>query len=129
MHFTLKTNPLRYEDLRDFAQCYNPENRQERKETDRFRSFSYDELVQWDKANLDIFWLKDESLEDLENLPEPEVLAREIAESLQSALYQFRGVCEDLGGEAWIWASNRRLPRRPSLDWPCRRPTPGYGHL
>jgi len=95
-HFTLKTNPLRPEDLREFVDCYNPENRHERKETERFRSFSYDELMQRDKANLDIFWLKDDSLEDSENLPEPEVLALEIVENLQSALEQFLSITEEL---------------------------------
>lgn len=95
-HFTLKTNPLGVEDLQDFVECYNPENRHERKETERFRPFSYDELIQRDKANLDIFWLKDESLEDSENLPEPEVLAMEIVENLQSALEQFLSISEDL---------------------------------
>lgn len=75
-HFTLKTNPLRYEDLHDFIQCYNPENRHERKETERFRAFSYDEIMQRDKVSLDIFWLRDESLEDTENLPDPDVLAQ-----------------------------------------------------
>jgi type I restriction enzyme M protein len=96
-HFTLKTNPLKDADLEDFVQCYNPENRRERKETERFRAFSYDELVKRDKASLDIFWLKDESLEDSENLPEPEVLAAEIVESLETALQEFRVIYEELG--------------------------------
>jgi len=81
-HFTLKTNPLKLEDLQDFITCYNPENRHDRKESERFRAFSYEELIKRDKASLDIFWLKDESLEDSENLPEPEVLAAEIAENI-----------------------------------------------
>ena len=95
-HFTLKTNPLKYEDLQDFVRCYNPENRRERTETERFRAFSYDELVKRDKASLDIFWLKDESLEDSENLPEPEILAAEIVESLETALQEFRAIYEEL---------------------------------
>ena len=95
-HFTLKTNPLSYEDLQDFIKCYNPDNRFERKETERFRSFTYDELIQRDKVNLDIFWLKDESLEDSENLPDPAILAQEIVENLQSALEQFSSIYEDL---------------------------------
>lgn len=99
-HFTLKTNPLRYEDLQDFIQCYNPENRHQREESERFRAFSYDELVKRDKASLDIFWLKDESLEDSENLPEPEVLAAEIVESLETALSEFRAIYEELGTRA-----------------------------
>jgi type I restriction enzyme M protein len=99
MHFTLKTNPLRYEDLKDFIKCYNPENRMERKETERFKAFTYDELMERDKVSLDIFWLKDESLEDSENLPSPDILASEIIENLESALEQFNGISEVLEGE------------------------------
>jgi type I restriction enzyme M protein len=98
-HFTLKTNPLRYDDLQDFIQCYNPKNRFERKETDRFKSFSYDELMQRDKVSLDIFWLKDESLEDSENLPSPDLIAAEIVENLESALEQFSGIYESVGNK------------------------------
>lgn len=92
----LKTNQLQYEDLRDFINCYHPENRFERQETERFKAFIYDELMQRDKVNLDIFWLKDESLEDSENLPAPEVLAADIMENLGSALEQFSSIYEDL---------------------------------
>ncbi|MFN3467578.1 MAG: N-6 DNA methylase [Candidatus Brocadiales bacterium] len=96
MHFTLKTNPLKEEDLQDFVRCYNPEDRFNRKEADRFRCFDYNELIQRDKVNLDIFWLKDESLEDSANLPDPDLLAREIAENLESALEQFTCIHEGL---------------------------------
>jgi type I restriction enzyme M protein len=99
IHFTLKTNTLRYEDLQDFIKCYHPENRRDRKEAERFKAFSYDELMQRDKVSLDIFWLKDESLEDSENLPPPDILAKDIAENLESALEQFSGIYEDLRGE------------------------------
>jgi type I restriction enzyme M protein len=95
-HFTLKTNQLAYKDLEDFIKSYNPQNRHERKETERFKAFEYKDLIQRDKANLDIFWLKDESLEDTENLPAPEILASEIAENLQSALEQFNNIIEEL---------------------------------
>ena len=97
-HFTLKTNPLKYNDLQDFIECCNPENRHERKETERFKAFTYDEIMQRDKVSLDIFWLKDESLEDSENLPDPDILARDIAENLESALDQFGSIYQDLGG-------------------------------
>ena len=97
-HFTLKQNPLRHEDLLDFINCYNPENCFDRKETERFKPFSYEELIQRDKVSLDIFWLKDESLEDSENLPDPDVLAGEIVENLEAALEQFSSIYEDLGG-------------------------------
>jgi type I restriction enzyme M protein len=98
-HFTLKTNPLRYEDLQDFIKCYNAENRHNRKKSERFRGFTYEELMQRDKVSLDIFWLKDESLEDSENLPAPDLLARDIAENLESALEQFSGIYEELEGK------------------------------
>lgn len=98
-HFTLKENPLRYEDLQDFILCYNSENRFERKETERFKPFTYDEIMQRDKVSLDIFWLKDESLEDSENLPDPEVIARDIAENLEAALEQINGIALSLEEE------------------------------
>ncbi len=97
IHFTLKTNPLQYTDLADFIRCYNPGKRQERQESERFHSFTYAELLQRDKVSLDIFWLKDDSLEDSANLPPPTELARDIAENLESALEQFKGIYEYLG--------------------------------
>jgi len=95
-HFTLKENPMRDEDLQDFIKCYNPKNRFNRKETERFKAFTYDELIHRDKVNLDIFWLKDESLEDMDNLPAPDVLAKDITENLESALKQFKSIEGDL---------------------------------
>jgi hypothetical protein len=89
MHFTLRQNPLRHEHLENFVRAYNPENRHERAESERSRPFSYDELLQRDKVSLDLIWLRDESLEDSENLPPPEVLAQEIAEDLEAALAEF----------------------------------------
>lgn len=95
-HFTLKENPLKRADLDDFVACYNPKNRHQRKETDRFKSFAYDDLLKRDKVNLDIFWLKDEALEDSANLPAPEVIAQEITDDLEAALEQFAEITEDL---------------------------------
>jgi type I restriction enzyme M protein len=99
LHFTLKTDPLRREHLDDFVVSYNPDNRHQRKESERFRAFDYEEVVKRDKANLDIFWLRDESLEDTKNLPPPGVIAAEIVEDLQAALDQFAQVAADLGQE------------------------------
>jgi type I restriction enzyme M protein len=99
-HFTLKQNPLRYEDLQDFIRCFNSENRHSRQETERFKAFDYDDLIQRDKASLDIFWLRDESLEDSDNLPDPDVLAQDIAEDLGAALALFKSISEDLEAEA-----------------------------
>ena len=52
-----------------------------------------------DNASLDIFWLRDESLEDPENLPAPEIIAQEIVENLEAAFDEFRALHEDLTGE------------------------------
>lgn len=95
-HFTLKTKTLKLDDLRDFIACYNADNRHERRETERFRLFSYDELIARDKASLDIFWLKDDSLDNLDDLPPPDVLAQEIIEHLEAALASFRDVAAGL---------------------------------
>ncbi len=95
-HFTLKEKPMKFEDLNDFIKCYSPNNRHTRTETERFHVFTYDELIQWDKTSLDIFWLKDNSLEDTANLPNPDELAHDIADKLESALEQFNSICEDL---------------------------------
>jgi type I restriction enzyme M protein len=94
VHKTLKTKRLERGDFDDFIRCYHA-----RQETERFRRFGYDELAQRDKLNLDIFWLKDDSLEDLGSLPEPDVLAAEIVENLEAALEQFRSVTLELVGE------------------------------
>lgn len=91
-HFTLKTRTLKLDDLQDFVTCYNPENRHERTETERFKYYSYDELIARDKASLDIFWLKDDSLDNLDDLPPPDVLQQEIIEHLEAALMSFRDV-------------------------------------
>jgi type I restriction enzyme M protein len=102
-HFTLKTSPMKREDLDEFVACYNPKNRHERKATwseknpeGRWRVYGYEELVARDKASLDIFWLKDESLAESDNLPPPEVIAQEIVEDLEAALEQFKLISDEL---------------------------------
>ena len=94
VHKTLKTKRLGRGDFDDFIRCYHA-----RQETERFRRFAYEELIQRDKLNLDLFWLKDDSLEDIDSLPEPDVLAAEIVENLEAALAQFRSVSLELAGE------------------------------
>lgn len=105
MHFTLKTNPLKRADLDEFVKCYNPKNPNRRKATwteetpvGRWRCYEYDELLKRDKANLDIFWLRDETLEESDNLPDPEILAQEIVDDLQTALEQFANIAAELKG-------------------------------
>ncbi|MCK9367853.1 MAG: type I restriction-modification system subunit M [Metallibacterium scheffleri] len=97
-HFTLKTRTLKLDDLQDFIACYHPENRHDRQETERMRYFSYDVLIARDKASLDIFWLKDDSLDNLDDLPPPEVLQQEIIDHLEAALAAFREVAAGLRG-------------------------------
>jgi len=91
-HFTLKTRTLKLEDLQEFIACYNPENRHKRKESERFKFYSYKDLMARDKASLDIFWLKDDSLDNLDDLPPPDVLQQEIIDHLEAALAAFRDV-------------------------------------
>ena len=96
MHFTLKTRPLRYEDLADFVAVSGNPERTARVESERFRCFTYDDLMARDKANLDITWLRDESLDDANTLPSPGVLAAEIVEELEAALAQFAELAASL---------------------------------
>lgn len=95
-HFTLKESPLKRESLEDFVKCYHAKNRNIRKETTHFKSFEYNDLIKRDKVNLDIFWLKDDALEESANLPAPSVIALDIMEDLQAALEQFATIAEDL---------------------------------
>ncbi|MCY4663099.1 MAG: SAM-dependent DNA methyltransferase, partial [Acidimicrobiaceae bacterium] len=81
-HFPLKQSPLTRADLDDFVTCYNAADRHQRQESERFKRYTYDELMARDKVSLDLFWLRDDSLEDIDNLPPPAVLAAEIAEDL-----------------------------------------------
>jgi type I restriction enzyme M protein len=104
IHHTQKKNPLKLDDLRDFITLYNPKNRNKRKETynekinpeGRWRKFAYDEIIARDKTSLDITWLKDKSLADLDNLPDPEVLALDIVENIEAGLESFKTIIESL---------------------------------
>ncbi len=96
--FTLKERQLTRADLDDFVARYNPANRHERTETERFRPFTYQELTARDKASLDIFWLRDKTLEDTDNLPPPHIIAAEIVEDLEAALAQFAEIAQVLSG-------------------------------
>ena len=95
-HFTLKKNPVTPADFADFIACYSASNRGNRKETDRFKRFDVADLLKRDKLNLDIFWLKDESLDDVDSLPPPDEIAAEIVENLQAALEAFQSVADEL---------------------------------
>ena len=106
IHFTLKTNPLKRTDLDDFVTCYRPENRQDRQATwtesnpqGRWRPYRYEDVLQRDKLSLDIFWLKDDSLEDTAGLDDPDLIAAEIIEDLRAALEEFEAIREDIGAK------------------------------
>jgi type I restriction enzyme M protein len=104
VHHTQKKNPLKLDDLQDFINCYQPNNRHKRTETfnaetnpeGRWRKYTYDEIVNRDKTSLDITWLKDKSLADLDNLPDPDVLALDILENLEAGLENFRSIIKQL---------------------------------
>ena len=99
-HFTMKQNPLRRKHLDEFVECYKPGRpRGERVESERFKAFTYDELMARDKANLDLVWLKDDSIEDVADLPAPEVLAREIMRELEVAVGEFAAIAEALDSQ------------------------------
>ena len=95
-HFTLKENTLKEKDLDDFVKCYNAENRHKRKESERFKCFDYKDILKRDKTNLDIFWLRDESLDDLDKLPDPDIIVNELVEELGAALEQLSEISNDL---------------------------------
>ena len=99
IHFTLKQNPMKESDLDDFVKCYNPQNRFSRNETysennpeGRWRKFDISEILERDKTSLDIFWIKDKSLADLDNLPPSSEIAQDIIENIQSALESFKEI-------------------------------------
>lgn len=107
VHHTLKKKPMTFNDLEDFIKCYNPPNKHDRTETwsednleGRWRKFSYEEIIARDKTNLDIFWLKDKSLADLDNLPDPDILANEIIENLEAGLESFKELMLTLNGNS-----------------------------
>ena len=96
---------MAYDDLKDFIACYNPQNRHQRKETwsedtphGRWRNFTFKEIAGRDKTSLDIFWIRDQSLADLDNLPDPDVLAEEIIENLEAGVESFKQIMESING-------------------------------
>ncbi|MCB9638689.1 MAG: SAM-dependent DNA methyltransferase [Myxococcales bacterium] len=136
MHFTMKQNPMQRHHLDEFVTCYNPENRHERKATwseetpeGRWRAYNYEEITKRDKTSLDIFWLRDESLEDSANLPDPHILAAEIADDLRSALSQIEDILGDLEERAGIvlnendeWSDEFEDSREEEKDSPPPKP-------
>ncbi len=107
VHHTLKKKQMTSADLEEFVKLYNPENRHKRTETwsednpdGRWRKFTYEEILARDKTNLDIFWLRDKSLTDLDNLPDPDVLASGIIDNIESGLNSFKEIMETINGNS-----------------------------
>src|SRR5690606_37011954 len=108
IHHTPKKNPMRSEHLAEFVELYKSQNINKREETwsadpsassgpeGRWRKYTYDEIIARDKTSLDIFWLRDKSLTDLDNLPDPDILAAEIIENIEAGLSSFREIMETL---------------------------------
>lgn len=103
VHHTPKKNQITFTDLQDFVSCYNPENLKKRIQTwstnnpqGRWRKFDYSELIQRDKTNFDIFWIKDDTLLDIENLPDPDDLVNDIIENIESALINFKTIRDSI---------------------------------
>jgi type I restriction enzyme M protein len=98
---------MKFEDLLDFINCYNPINIYNRKETynpetnpeGRWRKFTYEEIIKRDKTSLDIIWIKDKSLTDLDNLPDPDILANEIIENLEAGIESFKEIMQTINGK------------------------------
>jgi type I restriction enzyme M protein len=98
-HFTMKQNALRREHLDEFVDVYRADDRSQRTQSERFKAYTYEEIIARDKANLDLIWLRDDSLEDAADLPAPEILAREIVEELEVAIGEFAAILAALGSD------------------------------
>ncbi|MBU8882221.1 type I restriction-modification system subunit M [Kaistella sp. DKR-2] len=103
IHHTPKNNQITFKHLSDFIENYKVGSENEREESwsvnnlnGRWRKYPYKEIIERDKTNLDILWLKDDNLIDLDNLPDPEVLIDDIIENIESALVNFRTIRESL---------------------------------
>ena len=102
-HFTQKQNPIRRTDFDEFVKLYKPGAINRRRQTwsednpdGRWRCYTYEELLKRDKLSLDLFWIRDESVEDGDSLPDPDILAQEIVDDLQDALEQFASIAGKL---------------------------------
>jgi type I restriction enzyme M protein len=102
-HFTQKQSPIRRRDFDEFVACYRAGEIHERKPTwsdenpdGRWRCYTYSEISKRDKLSLDLFWIKDQSLTDIDSLPAPDIIANEIADELETALDLFSGIAKRL---------------------------------
>jgi len=96
-------HPIHRSDFDEFVKLFKPGAMHKRKATwsdenpdGCWRCYDYEDLLKRDKLSLDLFWIRDDSLEDSASLPDPDVLAAEIVEDLQDALEQFAGIAAAL---------------------------------
>lgn len=97
-----KTAPLKAEHFSEFESCFGPDpygrsHRKDQGESGRFRRFTREWIREKKQDSLDISWLRDESLEDAESLPEPAELARAAVLELEGALEELKGILSELG--------------------------------
>lgn len=86
VNLSLMTNTLNKEHLADFEESFCFNNFNKRTESERFKCFTLKEVLQRDKTNLDIFWIKDEDYRDLENLQTPKEIYKLIKKNFNLAL-------------------------------------------
>jgi type I restriction enzyme M protein len=103
-NFTLRNNPILSKHLDDFIECYNPDDRSKRVETDRFKSFSHESILASERANLDLIWLTDDLYKERTSLPSHEELAAEVIDLLKEAMSEFE--------TAVGWSHKRKNVRR-----------------
>ena len=85
-NYSLRQNPIRSEDLKDFIHCYCADDLSRRKESTCFRRFTYSDIIAREKANLDIQW-KDQTM-NMQG-PTPQALMKDILEDLEEAMREF----------------------------------------
>lgn len=99
-----KRTPLTHAHFDDFEKAFGNDplgkaKRKDQGEHGKFRKFTREDVAKRGD-NLDVTWLKDDSVTDHADLPEPEVIAAEIVAQLQTALEEMQALQEELGGEA-----------------------------
>lgn len=97
---TKKDRPLIEKHFEEFEQCYGKDvnGQSKRKEAERFKKFHITEIKERG-YKLDITWLKDESLEDSDNLPEPQELATEAITELEAVVDDLKEIVKLLEKE------------------------------
>jgi type I restriction enzyme M protein len=91
--YSLRQNPIQTEDLADFVECYSSDDRTKRRESDRFRRYSYDDIVRRNRTSLDVQWshANETRVKDT-----PQALMAEILDDLKEAMQEFEAAQAEL---------------------------------